>query len=213
MQLSFKKNSKIPISQCYTTRLCLNGAAGSYIYQTILHYLSRSSRQSHYQGPNKLNRQIAFYYYSVHHHGSSQISAPFPCSLPSSSVTDPCFGFMSFCHSSKSNTSASSPLVSGIKKNVEMAPRILHAKNIHSTFAKPITLGPLRKLNSSAERMAPILPTAALNPWPRPRTREGNTSAGTMKVVALGPKLKKNCKTKLSTAVQCDRRSKDIPAQ
>ena len=44
--------------------------------------------------------------------------------------------------------------------------------------------------------MAPSLPVAADTPWPKPRTREGKTSAGTIKVVALGPKLKKNCRGK-----------------
>ena len=40
--------------------------------------------------------------------------------------------------------------------------------------------------------MAPSFPEAALMPWPKARTRVGKTSAGMMKVVALGPKLKKN---------------------
>ena len=43
--------------------------------------------------------------------------------------------------------------------------------------------------------MAPSLPVAALTPWAKPRTREGKTSAGIMKVVELGPKLKKNCES------------------
>jgi hypothetical protein len=72
-----------------------------------------------------------------------------------------------------------------------MAPRMLHAKKIHSTFASPMTLL-LRKLNRSAARMAPTLPVAAETPCADARTREGKTSAGIMKVVAFGPKLKKN---------------------
>ena len=40
--------------------------------------------------------------------------------------------------------------------------------------------------------MAPIFPKAALVPWAKARTRVGKTSAGMIKVVALGPKLKKN---------------------
>jgi len=41
--------------------------------------------------------------------------------------------------------------------------------------------------------MAPNLPTAALTPCAKPRTRVGKASAGMMKVVGLAPKLKKNC--------------------
>jgi hypothetical protein len=47
-------------------------------------------------------------------------------------------------------------------------------------------------LKSKAERIAPSLPAAALTPWAKPRTRDGKTSAGMMKVVEFGPKLKKN---------------------
>ena len=72
-----------------------------------------------------------------------------------------------------------------------IAPRILHAKKIHSTFGSPITLL-LRKLNKSAARIAPNLPVAAERPCADPRTREGNISAGIINVVAFGPKLKKN---------------------
>jgi len=49
------------------------------------------------------------------------------------------------------------------------------------------------QLKSSAERMAPDLPTAAERPCAKPLTRDGKTSAGMINVVALGPKLKKNC--------------------
>lgn len=48
-------------------------------------------------------------------------------------------------------------------------------------------------MKRTPERMAPSLPVAALMPWAKPRTREGKTSPGTMKLVALGPKLKKSC--------------------
>jgi hypothetical protein len=41
--------------------------------------------------------------------------------------------------------------------------------------------------------MAPIFPAAALTPWPVLRYLVGKHSPGTMKVVVLGPKLKKSC--------------------
>ena len=47
-------------------------------------------------------------------------------------------------------------------------------------------------MKSRADKIAPNLPVAAEKPCAKPRTRDGNTSAGIMKVVAFGPKLKKN---------------------
>jgi len=47
--------------------------------------------------------------------------------------------------------------------------------------------------NPCAARIAPNLPDAAEIPCPVDRTVVGKASAGIIKVVELGPKLKKNC--------------------
>uniref|UniRef100_A0A8R7UKG4 Uncharacterized protein n=1 Tax=Triticum urartu TaxID=4572 RepID=A0A8R7UKG4_TRIUA len=101
------------------------------------------------------------------------------------------------------------PLDSGAQK-VKPMPRKLQAARMKSEFRTPMpalypwstlagSLFCARYRNPNDPTMAPSFPAAAEMPWHVDRSLAGKISAGTMKVVELGPKLAKKKVSAYST--------------
>lgn len=103
---------------------------------------------------------------------------------------------------SPDRTSSVCLFVSGTKSDTSVPQSMQHAKisikwSSHGWHAEPLQSAVAPFVSSGCAMIwaivAPSFPLAALKPWHVLRYRVGKHSPGIMNVVALGPKLKKNC--------------------